>query len=114
MTRPRGMNNMYPSTIDSATIHADYLNCLYIIIFIILFFILFFIFLIIKQIKNNINKRNKEISELNKMRDYFNSIDDEERAEIIKIVKAETEKEYKKSIQGDVYAWAYIISNMSK
>ena len=105
---------MYPSAIDYATIHADYLNCLYIIIFIILFFILFFIFLIIKEIKNNINKSNKEISDLNKMREYFNSIDDDERTEIIKIVKAESAREYKKAIREDAAAWAYIISNMSK
>ena len=51
---------------------------------------------------------------IDKMRDYFNSIDDEERAEIIKIVKAETAREYRETIKGDVYAWAYIISNMSK
>lgn len=82
------------------------------------------IFFILRYIEHEINKRtsdkdrinemNKKINDLNKMRDYFNSIDDEERAEIIKIVKAETAREYRETIKGDVYAWAYIISNMSK
>lgn len=64
--------------------------------------------------KERINEMNKKINDLNKMRDYFNSIDDEERDEIIKIVKAETAREYREAIAGDLYAWAYIISNMSK
>ena len=68
------------------------------------------------KIKNNESNKSDDLNadDINKMRDYFNSIDDDERAEIIKIVKEESAREYKKAIREEAAAWAYIINNMNK
>lgn len=68
------------------------------------------------KIKNNESNKSDDltIGDINKMKEYFNSIDDDERAEIIKIVKDESVREYKKAIREEAAAWAYIINNMSK